>query len=62
MNPARSLGPAIVANKWAHHWIYWVGPILGAIFAGILYRIIWANQDRRWPTAKSKPMNMTSIE
>jgi glycerol uptake facilitator-like aquaporin len=38
MNPARSLGPAIIANKWKYHWIYWIGPILGAITAGIMYR------------------------
>jgi glycerol uptake facilitator-like aquaporin len=30
MNPARSFGPAIVANQWSHHWIYWIGPLTGA--------------------------------
>lgn len=24
MNPARSLGPAIVFSEWSNHWIYWV--------------------------------------
>jgi aquaporin Z len=29
MNPARSLGPALAAGQLAHHWIYWVAPLLG---------------------------------
>ncbi|MBC6420972.1 MAG: aquaporin [Hormoscilla sp. SP5CHS1] len=37
MNPARSLGPAVVASIWQHHWIYWVAPILGAQLAAIVY-------------------------
>lgn len=38
MNPARSLGPAVVAGIWQHHWIYWFAPILGAQLAVIVYR------------------------
>lgn len=37
MNPARSLGPAVVASIWQHHWVYWVAPILGAQLAVIVY-------------------------
>ncbi|KAG7266773.1 hypothetical protein CRUP_007456 [Coryphaenoides rupestris] len=27
MNPARAFGPAVMANYWSYHWIYWVGPM-----------------------------------
>ena len=33
LNPARSLGPAIIAQKFSALWIYFVGPALGAILA-----------------------------
>ena len=36
MNPARALGPSLVANApeiWKNHWIYWVGLICGALLA-----------------------------
>lgn len=47
LNPARSLGPAIFANEWEHHFVYWIGPIVGAIIAGLFYRTVWAHSDRR---------------
>ncbi|CAF1103407.1 unnamed protein product [Adineta ricciae] len=47
LNPARSLGPAIFANQWEKHYVYWIGPIVGAIVAGFLYRTVWAHYDRR---------------
>lgn len=37
MNPARSFGPALVGGVWAHHWLYWVAPILGAQLAVWVY-------------------------
>ena len=33
MNPARSLGPDLIAGSLTHYWIYLVGPILGATIA-----------------------------
>ena len=36
-NPARSLGPALVAGAWAAHWLYWAAPILGMVAAMRVY-------------------------
>lgn len=41
MNPARSFGPALVANYWSDHWVYWAGPIIGGVFSGIIYKFIF---------------------
>jgi aquaporin NIP len=37
MNPARSLGPALVSGDLSHLWIYVAGPILGAAAAAVVY-------------------------
>ncbi|MBN3298277.1 aquaporin-8-like [Amia ocellicauda] len=40
MNPARAFGSALVTNYWAYHWVYWVGPIAGAIIVAMVLRYI----------------------
>ena len=40
MNPARAFGPAVVAGHWLGHVAYWVGPILGALLAAILWQYV----------------------
>ena len=37
MNPARSFGPAVVSQIFEGQAVYWIGPILGAIAAALLY-------------------------
>jgi aquaporin TIP len=37
MNPARHFGPALLSGKWNGWWVYWVGPVAGAIVAAALY-------------------------
>ncbi|HEY5219040.1 MAG TPA: aquaporin [Gemmatimonadaceae bacterium] len=50
MNPARSFGPAFVSGIWEGHLIYWIGPVLGGVVAGLIYD--WAFlRDRAEPAA-----------
>ena len=47
VNPARSTGPAIFVGGWALEqlWLFWVAPIVGAVLAGLISRVIqWKNQ------------------
>nr|XP_015823776.2 aquaporin AQPAe.a [Nothobranchius furzeri] len=47
MNPARSLGPAIVTGFWENHWVYWIGPVLGALLAGVSHEFFFARSASR---------------
>jgi aquaporin NIP len=40
MNPARSLGPALVAGEWRDLWIYLVGPVAGAALGALAYQLV----------------------
>lgn len=40
MNPARSLGPALVTGDLGTAWIYISGPALGAVLAAVLTRLL----------------------
>ncbi len=45
LNPARTLGPALASMHWANHWIYWVGPIVGALLGASLYNYVFLNRS-----------------
>lgn len=40
MNPARSLGPALVSGDLSQFWIYVVGPVAGALLGAASYRLV----------------------
>lgn len=40
MNPARSLGPAVITGNFSHLWLYFVGPVLGSISASLINKSI----------------------
>merc|ERR1711939_427739 len=46
MNPARSLGPAVAAGYWHVHYVYWVGPIIGAVLAGLLWKNVFSKLEK----------------
>ena len=37
MNPARAFGPAAVGGQWLGQGVYWVGPLVGAVVAAVLW-------------------------
>jgi aquaporin TIP len=41
MNPARAFGPELAGNTWTGWWIYWVGPIAGALVASLVYEYLY---------------------
>ncbi len=47
VNPARTLGPAIVSGYWNFHWIYWVGPIVGAVIAGLIMQYVYVKKAEK---------------
>lgn len=40
MNPARSLGPAVVGGFWDAHWVYWLAPITGMLVGAQCYEAL----------------------
>ncbi|KAA0857236.1 hypothetical protein EYC93_26645, partial [Enterobacter hormaechei] len=43
INPARSLGAAVLYNQhaaWKDHWIFWVGPVIGAFLAAAYHKLV----------------------
>jgi len=40
VNPARSLGPALVGAQWTGFWIFVIGPAVGAIIAWVIYAVV----------------------
>ena len=40
MNPARSLGPALIGWTWTAQWVYMIAPLLGAEAGAYVYRLL----------------------
>jgi MIP family channel proteins len=45
VNPARALGPMIAAGKYTAYWAYIAGPLLGAVWAAVLYSFVLAGAE-----------------
>ena len=62
VNPARSLGPALIVALFGGHilplsqvWLFWLAPILGGIAAGALYLSVFSESrlERERPTVET---------
>jgi MIP family channel proteins len=40
LNPARALGPMIASGKFTDFWAYIFGPIIGAVLAAAIYKVV----------------------
>jgi aquaporin NIP len=47
MNPARSLGPALVSGELHDLWIYLVAPVAGAALGALAYQLVRGEQPAR---------------
>ena len=40
MNPARAIGPALASGYLSSWYVWWIGPIIGAIIAALVYKYL----------------------
>jgi glycerol uptake facilitator-like aquaporin len=50
MNPARSLGPALMSWTWTDQWVYIVGPMIGAAAGAYIYQWLREASQRQTST------------
>eukprot|EP00095_Tigriopus_kingsejongensis_P010437 snap_masked-scaffold294_size218657-processed-gene-1.4 protein:Tk10437 transcript:snap_masked-scaffold294_size218657-processed-gene-1.4-mRNA-1 annotation:"Aquaporin AQPAe.a " len=64
-NPARTLGPALVASQWNDHWVYWAGPMSGAGLAALIYRMglssFKRHEQHQYDITNTDTMKMHSV-
>ncbi|GJN07561.1 hypothetical protein PR202_ga25461 [Eleusine coracana subsp. coracana] len=56
INPARSLGAAVVFDNdkaWSDQWIFWVGPFIGAAIAALYHQIVLRASARGYGSFRS---------
>jgi len=52
LNPARSIGPAVAMGNFNDLWVYLVGPALGGVVAGLLYKTVFEEREAGRPRKK----------
>jgi MIP family channel proteins len=41
MNPARALGPELLAREWSDAWVWYAGPFAGGALAALAYELLY---------------------
>ncbi|XP_033211369.1 aquaporin AQPAe.a-like [Belonocnema kinseyi] len=59
MNPARSFAPALWQNSWKDQWVYWIGPVFGALLGTLTYKVLFSP---RTMVLKKSSMSITKVE
>ena len=58
VNPARSLGPALVGNEWSDFWIYLTAPLIGAVIGAVIHLYLYG----RYVTVDVETVEIASAE
>ena len=45
-NPARALGSDVAAGTYQNLWVYWVGPVIGALVGGFAYQYLLSEEGK----------------
>lgn len=45
LNPARAFGPTLFSGQWADHWVFWVGPLVGAVLGAFIAEYLKEKDD-----------------
>ncbi|XP_076653116.1 aquaporin-like isoform X1 [Halictus rubicundus] len=61
MNPARSFAPALWNNYWSHHWVYWFGPIGGALLSSFIYKLTFGNRDEQQEESEPESVALNTV-
>ncbi|BFZ19845.1 hypothetical protein BsWGS_22884 [Bradybaena similaris] len=59
MNPARSLGPAVLSGTWTYHWVYWAAPVFGSILGSLFYHHVLAESP---PEVRASIQSTSSVD
>lgn len=46
LNPARAFGPAVISGNLTGHAAYWIGPVLGAVVAAVLWGYVLLKDEK----------------
>lgn len=49
INPARAFGPSIITGFWTHWYVYWIGPLCGAIAAAWIHEHVYSEKKGARP-------------
>jgi aquaporin TIP len=52
MNPARAFGPQLIGGHWTDGWVWYLGPLLGAAVAALLYQFLYLRPLRPVPVGQ----------
>ncbi|KAK0090388.1 hypothetical protein PV325_000670 [Microctonus aethiopoides] len=60
MNPARTFGPALWNGAWTDQWVYWIGPVLGALLGTYTYQVFF-HEPRKENQEYNLPINSLEL-